>query len=77
MSKTSELTDAQKAELRIEAEAFALGYTEGKGHGRYEAHQDLLSVLKPYVQHVGNCGAVGGDPENSRCLCGLRQVWMS
>lgn len=35
-----------------------------------------LDDLKPYVQHIGNCGAVGSDPEDSRCICGLRQIWM-
>lgn len=77
MSQKPELTDAQKAEIRMEAEAFGLGYAEGLAQGKYEGRQDLIETLTPYVQHIGNCGSVGRDPEDSRCICGLHQVWLS
>lgn len=62
------LTDAQE-----DAFIFSGGYKTGVGDGREEMRDDL----KPYVRHIGTCGAAGGDPEDARCLCGLRQIWMA
>ncbi len=52
-------------------------YEDGKAQGRYEGREDTREDLQPYVQHIGNCGAAGSDPEDSRCICGLRQIWMA
>ena len=71
----TELNDDQKRKVVEQAEHFAAGYREGQANGAFEGRLSLLDHLKPYVQHIGNCGAAGRDPEDSRCICGLRQVW--
>lgn len=35
----------------------------------------MLNQLVAYLQHIGNCGAVGAPPTDERCICGLRQVF--
>lgn len=34
-----------------------------------------MDELLPYINHIGNCGAVGEKPNDERCICGLRQIW--
>lgn len=37
-----------------------------------------MKELVPYIRHIGNCGAKdSNDPLDPRCICGLRQSWMS
>ncbi len=69
----SELTPEQiLAETQDMISMYRDGQYEGIDQGRAEAAADL----RPYVQHIGNCGAIGSnEPTDSRCICGLRQVW--
>ena len=50
------------------ADAIAYGWDGGKTRA--------LTALRPYVRHIGNCGAIDSDdPRDERCICGLRSVW--
>lgn len=74
---TPALTPEQERAAQIKADAQDLegAWEDGKRSGRAEGREDTRAALTPYVRHIGNCGAAGGDPEDSRCICGLRQIW--
>ena len=56
---------------------FISRYEEGRSSGMIEGREQALEDMMPCLQHIGSCGAVGSDPEDSRCICGLRLIWIS
>jgi hypothetical protein len=72
VSESPRMTDEQ----RKETELIVYGWEGGKERGRADGREETQRILRPYLRHIGNCGA-GDDPEDSRCICGLRQVWIA
>lgn len=71
----TEMTPEQRAQIKADAHDLEGMWNHGHARGLQEGREQAQAGLGLYVQHIGNCGAVGGDPEDSRCTCGLRQIW--